>query len=111
MTELERREAGGFAIENSHTVGELEEMSAEQREALLIPTEELFKTLPQVRLESFYEKLSRNGCEIYQKKIKSHFELGERVRMLNASGEFYALGEVREYEDGSAIKAIKLFDL
>ena len=111
MAELERREAGGFDIENSHTVEELESMMPEEREALLIPTEQLFATLREARLEGFYEKLSRNGCEIYQKKIKTHFEVGERVRMLTASGEFYALGEVREYEDGSAIKAIKLFDI
>ena len=111
MTELERREAGGFAIENSHTVEELEAMSTEEKEALLIPTEQLFETLPEVRLEGFYEKLSRNGCEIYQKKIRTHFEVGERVRMLNAGGEFYALGEVRDYEDGTAIKAIKFFDI
>lgn len=111
MAELERREAGGFEIEKSHTVDELEEMTEEERFALLIPTEQLFATLPEARLESFYEKLSRNGCEIYQKKIKTNFNVGDRVRMLTKNGDFYALGEVREYEDGTAIKAIKLFDL
>ena len=111
MAELERREAGGFSIENSYTVAELENMTAEEREALLIPTEQLFASLPEVRLESFYEKLSRNGCEIYQKKIKTSFSVGERVRMLTKNGEFYALGEVREYEEGTAVKAIKLFDI
>ncbi len=111
MAELERREAGGFSVENSHTVDEIENMTAEEREKLLIPTENLFSSLPEARLESFYEKLSRNGCEIYQKKIKTDFKVGERVRMLTKSGEFYALGEVREYEEGTAIKAIKLFDL
>ena len=111
MAELERREAGGFEIENSYTVSELENMSEEERTALLIPTEQLFATLEEVRLEEFYEKLSRNGCEIYQKKIKSNIEVGERVRMLTKKGEFYALGEVRMYEEGSAVKAIKLFDI
>lgn len=111
MAELERREAGGFDIEKSHTIDELEAMTEEERKVLLIPTEQLFSTLREVRLEEFYEKLSRNGCEIYQKKIKTNFSVGERVRMLTKSGDFYALGEVREYEEGSAIKAIKLFDL
>ena len=111
MAELERREAGGFEIENSYTVSELEAMPEEERTALIIPTEQLFATLGEVRLEEFYEKLSRNGCEIYQRKIKSNIEVGARVRMLNKKGEFYALGEVRMYEEGSAIKAIKLFDI
>ena len=111
MAELERREAGGFEIDKSYSLDALEEMSEEERLSLLIPTEQLFSTLESVRLESFYEKLSRNGCEIYQKKIKSDISVGSRVRMLTKNGEFYALGEVREYEDGTAIKAIKLFDL
>jgi len=111
MAELERREAGGFSIEKSVTVDELETMSDSERQALLAPIEELFSSLPEVRIEAFYEKLSRNGCEIYQKKIKTDFPVGERVRMTTKSGRFYALGEVREYEEGSAIKAIKLFEL
>ena len=111
MAELERREAGGFSIEKSVTVDELETMSDSERQALLAPIEELFSSLPEVRIEAFYEKLSRNGCEIYQKKIKTDFPVGERVRMATKSGRFYALGEVREYEEGSAIKAIKLFEL
>ena len=111
MAELERREAGGFEIEKSHTIDELEAMTEDERFSLLIPTEQLFSTLPEVKLENFYEKLSRNGCEIYQKKVKTNFNVGDRVRMLTGDGEFYALGEVREYEEGTAIKAIKLFDL
>ena len=70
MTELERREAGGFNIENSHTVEEIEAMSEEERLGILVPTEMLFSPLKEIRLPLFYERLSRNGCEIYQKKIK-----------------------------------------
>ena len=111
MAELDRREAGGFVIEKSVTIDELEAMSDNEREALLAPIETLFSDLPEVKIENFYEKLSRNGCEIYQKKIKTSFSVGERVKMMTKDGRFYALGEVREYEEGSAIKAIKLFEL
>ena len=86
-------------------------MTEAQRQALLAPVESLFARLPAVKLEAFYERLSRSGCEIYQKKIKSDLPVGTRVRMCNKQGEFYALGEVRDYPDGSAVKAIKLFDL
>ena len=61
-------------------------------------------------LPAFYEKLCRSGCEIYQKKISCSYGIGERVRLYGANG-FFALGEVRDYPDGSAIKSIKMFEL
>lgn len=111
MAGLKRTETGGFDIKNSYSLEQLERMTEEERIACLVPVESLFSSLPEVRLEAFYEKLSRSGCEIYQKKIKSDLPIGTRVRMCNKQGAFYALGEVREYEAGSAVKAIKLFDL
>lgn len=111
MATLERSETGGFSLAQSYTLDQLEAMSAEERQSALAPIESLFATLPAVTLATFYERLSRSGCEIYQKKIKSEFPVGARVRMCDVNGRFYALGEVREYQDGSAIKAIKLFVL
>ncbi len=111
MAELERTEAGGFFLEDSITVSELEELSFDERVSRLLPTESLFSELPAVALPTFYEKLCRNGCEIYQKKIGSHFDIGTRVRLADHENSFFAIGEVREYESGSAIKAIKFFEL
>ena len=111
MATLERRSAGGFDIKNSVTVEDIESMGEEGRVSLLLPIESLFEDIEAVKLPSFYEKLSRNGCEIYQKKIKTDIFVGSRVRMCDADGNFFALGEVREYPDGSAVKAIKLFDI
>ena len=111
MATLDRTAAGGFSREESHTLEALEAMNADERTACLLPTESLFTTLPAASLPAFYERLFRSGCEIYQKKIGTHFELGTRVRVCTANGKFFALGEVREYEDGTAIKSLKLFDL
>ena len=111
MATLERTAAGGFPLSDAHTLEEMENMCAEERLATLLPTEHLFATLPAVRLPAFYERLFRSGCEIYQKKIGTHLALATRVRVCNADGKFFALGEVREYEDGTAIKSIKMFDL
>ncbi len=111
MATLCRSRAGDFALSQSHTLEELEALTLEERYALLCPTASLFSSLPEVRLPAFYEKLSRSGCEIYQKKIKSAYQIGQRVRLCTESGEFYALGEVKEYENGTAIKSIKLFDV
>lgn len=111
MASLERTRTGDFSIAEAHTIAELEEMSENERVACLIPTEALFASLPQVCLPEFFEKLSRSGCEIYQKKIRTDYPVGARVRLSRQSGEFFALGEVREYPDGTAIKAIKQFEL
>lgn len=111
MAALERTETSGFSLADAHTPEEIDALSPEERIALLIPTELLFASLPEVRLPKFYESLSRNGCEIYQKKIHTDYPTETRVRLADAHGAFYGLGEVREYPDGSAIKAIKLFCL
>lgn len=111
MASLERTRTGSFPITDAHTVAELEAMSESEREACLIPTERLFDSLPAVCLPEFFEKLSRSGCEIYQKKIRTDYVLGTRVRLCTQNGAFFALGEVREYPDGTAIKAIKQFEL
>lgn len=111
MASLLRTEACGFPLDACVTPAELGGMTMEERLARLSPVESLFYDLPVVRLPAFYEKLSRSGCEIYQKKIGSDFPTGQRVRMADAGGHFYALGEVRDYPDGSAIKAIKMFEI
>jgi tRNA pseudouridine55 synthase len=111
MSALHRVVAGSFSIENSHTLEELEAMEISERYFLLAPTESLFEDCPKVLLPAFYEKLCRSGCEIYQNKIKTAHEVGTRVRICTHSGEFFALGEVREYENGTAIKSIKTFSL
>lgn len=111
MSALHRVKAGGFDIENSHTLEELEALDTDARYSLLAPTESLFEDLEAVKLPAFYEKLCRSGCEIYQNKIGTKLEVGTRVRLYGSNCGFFALGEVREYENGTAIKAIKTFSL
>ncbi len=111
MSALCRTETGGFPISESVTVNELKKMDEQTLIGKLIPTESLFRELEAVKLPAFYEKLCRSGCEIYQKKIKTNFENGTKVRLCSENGEFFALGEVSEYENGSAVKAIKTFRL
>ena len=110
MASLHRTATCGFSINQSYTIDQLSEMPEEDRLSLLIPTEALFEEQPIARLPEFFEKLCRGGCEIYQKKIGTNFAPGERVRLYGKDG-FFALGEVREYENGSAIKAIKMFSI
>lgn len=111
MASLRRTEACGFPLSQCHTLETLDAMTYEERVACLLPTESLFETLPQVVLEPFFYTLCKNGCELYQKRVKTNFEIGQRVRLCTPEGKFFALGEVREFEEGTAIKAIKLFVL
>ena len=112
MASLERSAACGFSISEAHTIEEIEELSIEERLALLRPVEEIFSELDAVKLSVFYEKLFRSGCEIYLKKAKlPEYPVGTRLRVLDSKGGFFALGEVREYENGLAVKSIKLFVL
>ena len=112
MASLERSAACGFPIEEAHTIEEIEGLSAEERLALLRPVEEIFYELDAVKLPAFYEKLFRSGCEIYLKKAKlPEYPVGTRLRVLDSKGDFFALGEVKEYETGAAVKSIKLFSL
>ena len=78
---------------------------------MLLPTEKLFSELDVVKLPAFFEKLFRDGCPIYQKKIKTNVSLGARVRIANEKGEFFALGEAIERDGESVIKSVKIFEL
>lgn len=110
MTALRRTESGCFSLAGSHTLEELEGLDADARAALLLPLEEAFGDLACVTLAPFFARLAKSGCEIYQKKIGTAFAAGTRVRLADADG-FFALGEARDYADGSAIKPIKQFRL
>ncbi len=108
MKKLTRLTASGYPLSAAHTLGELEEMTESERTALIIPTEDIFKKHPAVILSDFFSRLAHSGLEIYQAKIKTDFPTGSLVRLSDKNG-FFALGEVREYEAGSAIKPIRQF--
>ena len=111
MATLRRTEASGIEISRAYTLDELSEMDEAARWEKIIPTEELFTNYEKVTLSAFYEKLYRDGCPIYQKKIGTNFPTGTRLRVASADGEFFSLGDVVEATDGAAIKSIKIFNL
>ena len=111
MSTLTRCECCGFSIDESVTLDSLTELSYEQRVELLRPCEGIFSDLDSVTLPPFYEKLFRSGQQIYQKKIGTSFASGQLLRVNGKDCGFFALGRVGDYEDGSAIKSVKLFYL
>ena len=110
MKTLRRLTAAGFSIKSAHTLSDIEKMTEEEREALIIPTEEIFSDKKEVRLIPFFARLARCGVEIYLKKIGEDIPLGETVRLYDEKG-FFAIGEVRDFDGGRAIKPIRQFDV
>ncbi|HIX91263.1 MAG TPA: tRNA pseudouridine(55) synthase TruB [Firmicutes bacterium] len=110
MCSLTRLKASGFDISDSVTLETLESLEAPERERLLCPVESLFYDYPALRLKPFFERLAHCGNELYQKKLGIDYPVGQRIRLYGEGG-FFALGEVRSYPDGDAVKPIRLFVL
>ena len=110
METLERTHASVFGLDEAHTLAEIEAMSEKERDALIIPTQRVFEAYKSIKLTPFFARLARCGVEIYLSKIGANLDLGERVRLCDGE-DFFALGEVREFDTGLAIKPIKQFDV
>ena len=108
MAALCRTRAAGYPLSSAHTLAEFEEMTEEERRAAVIPTERIFAGAEAVTLPAFYARLARNGQPIYLRKIGRADPLGTRLRLLDDAG-FFALGEVREEEEGIAVRPIRQF--
>ena len=110
MSGLRRIRSGGYDVKDAVTLDRCKEMTYEELTSRVIDTETLFSDLPVVRPEGFFLHLCKSGAELYQKKINTRFAVGQRVRLYDEEG-FFALGEVRQFEEGEAIKPVKVFRL
>ena len=108
MQSLCRTETAGYPLAACRTLTEYEAMSEAARAAAVIPPEDLFPTAARVTLPAFFARLARNGLPIYLRKIGRNDPLGARLRLYDADG-FFALGEVREEEEGIAVRPIRQF--
>ena len=108
METLKRLTASGYGIDSARTLTELEALTADEREALIYPVEDVFRKYEAVRLADFFARLARAGQEIYLHKIKKELLPGTVVRLCDSEG-FFAVGEVKEFENGLAIKPIRQF--
>ena len=110
MSALQRTKSGSFTLENSYSIEDLEVMEIEERAKLVMPTESLFAECPKVEVNDFYAKLIRGGTELYQKKLGTNIETDKYVRIIH-NDTFIALGQVKEFDQGSAVRPVKLFVL
>ncbi len=115
---LERNVCGSFNIAQAITLEELDAMKQSENgeellEKSLISCEKAFEHFPKVTLSQFYSGLCKNGQEIYLSRAKipsALFEKHERCRLYDYDGNFFAIGERRDYPAGQAVKAIMRFD-
>jgi tRNA pseudouridine55 synthase len=110
MKTLCRMSAAGFGISETHTLEELDSMTEDEKHSAIIPTEEIFKDKPLVMLPDFFARLARCGAVIYLKKLGLELEVSQIVRLRDKDG-FFAVGEVRDTEEGRVIKPIRQFDV
>ena len=108
MKTLERCEASGFTLSDGITLSELEALETEKRWERVLPVEHIFREKSKVSLPSFFARLARSGQQIYLKKIGASLVLGEIVRLYD-DGEFFAIGEVMDFDGELAIKPIRQF--
>lgn len=110
MCSLERTASGAFTASDAVTLEQLEQMDMAERISLLRPVEELFPSFDVVNLVDFFSHLAHCGCEVYQKKLGTAYSNGTLLKLYDKDG-FFAIGEVRDYPDGSAIKPVKQFKI
>ena len=86
MERLERTRSGSFVKEEAITLKELEQKVKEEKETgkevhlegILIPTEELFKDYPVLKLIPKLERLIENGNSFEEKALPSYLQKKER---------------------------------
>ena len=100
--------ASGYSLLDSHTLSEFEAMSSEEREAAVFPVEHVFREYKRVVLSDFFSRLAHSGLEIYLSKIAISAEEGDRLAIYDKNG-FFAIGEVRRFDAGLAVKPIRQF--
>ncbi len=108
MSALEREKSGMFSLEQSVKLEEIESLTGEEREALLLPTEDLFSAFPIYELPPFFDRLILNGCAVSAQKMGLVAQEGQRFR-LSLKGDFLALGQIVREKGEMALKKIKDF--
>ena len=113
MKTLTRLSASGFTLADAISLAELESMSEEERRARVLPVERVFAGDVSVTLPAFFARLAEAGQQVYLKKLPASSigftpEIGMRVRLYDKDG-FFAVGEIRAFDEGAAIKPIRQF--
>ena len=103
MTALCRTEAAGFSLTDCVTLDEVRAMTAEQRAARLLPTDELFATWPTLTVSAAQATRFANGGALARNRLKKTVDTP--VRVYAPDGRFLGLAEPKDAD----LKILKLF--
>lgn len=107
MASLIRSRAGEFAVEDSRTLGQLQELADQGRlmEAV-VPVERLFEELPSATAKESAQKALQNGNRLAESQLAEQVR-ESRMRMYSHEGRFYG---IYGYEEASKLYCpVKLF--
>ncbi len=110
MEHLVRTRSGSFKLEDSHTLGELEQLVKEGRgQEALLPVDTVFSQYPKASAAAEWGKLLENGncLPISALQKQSGSLTGTPFRLYDASGKFAGVYELRG--QGREIRPIKIF--
>ncbi len=100
MSSLVRTEVGQFKQSDAVKYDDLCNMTREEICNRLIPTDTLFKNLPEARADAFFTKLYVNGEKIRLGKLRGIYgEVGDEFRFY-VGDEFNSIGEIILGNDG-----------
>ena len=114
MSSLCREKSGPFSLECAKTLSQIEEMSEEEREKLLIPVDKVFENYAALTLRGRELELFKNGSPVSFERLNAEreFTAGELYRVYDADG-FLALGKTLfdDYcgKETASLKCEKLF--
>ncbi len=107
MASLERTRVGGFNASESVRLETLQNASAKELAAFIIPPEDVLPQFEKVVLPPFYEKLVRNGCAVDIKKFAPGLECGATFRLYGENG-FFGIGETFGFDTNVLLKHKKI---
>ena len=95
MTRLVRARACGYGIGEAYPLSELKVKPLEELESLLLPTESVFKSYPEIHLDEEQKRLHLNGVRLDVNRLRNVPE-GETFRVY--AGEFLGTAKISDNE-------------
>ncbi len=95
MTRLVRTRACGYGIGEAYPLSELKVKPIEELESLLLPTESVFKSYPEIHLDEEQKRLYLNGVRLDVNRLRNVPE-GETFRVY--AGEFLGTAKISDNE-------------
>lgn len=95
MTSLVRTRACGFSIDEAYPLSELKVKPSDELESLLLPTESVFKSYPEIHLDEEQKRLYLNGVRLDVNRLNNAPE-GEMFRVYG--GEFLGIAKISDNE-------------